>query len=198
MGRALIVSAGASSNEYISARLTELGYARPIIVPSAAEARRRMLESDFELIVVNSPLPDEFGHELCADAVEKTDAGVIFLAKAAAAEQLLTPLSEEGVLLVTKPFSNTFFLQAIHMAAASNHRLLLLRQENQRMQEKLAQVRLHRAGPYDRGRGAPLHREKSDGHPARPRRGRAGDTGLLRPRAIIRIAPPLRESICLS
>ena len=44
MGRALIVSAGASSNEYISARLTELGYARPIIVPSAAEARRRMLE----------------------------------------------------------------------------------------------------------------------------------------------------------
>ena len=95
-----------------------------------------MLESDFELIVVNSPLPDEFGHELCADAVEKTDAGVIFLAKAAAAEQLLTPLSEEGVLLVTKPFSNTFFLQA------SNHRLLLLRQENQRMQEKLAQVRL--------------------------------------------------------
>ena len=129
MGRALIVSAGASSNEYISARLTELGYARPIIVPSAAEARRRMLESDFELIVVNSPLPDEFGHELCADAVEKTDAGVIFLAKAAAAEQLLTPLSEEGVLLVTKPFSNTFFLQAIHMAAASNHRLLLLRQE---------------------------------------------------------------------
>lgn len=109
MGRALIVSAGASSNEYISARLTELGYARPIIVPSAAEARRRMLESDFELIVVNSPLPDEFGHELCADAVEKTDAGVIFLAKAAAAEQLLTPLSEEGVLLVTKPFSNAFF-----------------------------------------------------------------------------------------
>lgn len=206
MGRALIVSAGASSNEYISARLTELGYARPIIVPSAAEARRRMLESDFELIVVNSPLPDEFGHELCADAVEKTDAGVIFLAKAAAAEQLLTPLSEEGVLLVTKPFSNTFFLQAIHMAAASNHRLLLLRQENQRMQEKLAQVRLvSRAkcclielGHMTEAEAHRYIEQKSNGHPARPRRGRAGDTGLLRPRAIIRIAPPLRESICLS
>ena len=121
MGRALIVSAGASSNEYISARLAELGYPRPLIVPSGAEARRRMLESDFELIVVNAPLPDEFGHELCADAVEKTDA---------------------GVLLVCKPFSNTLFLQAIHMAAASNHRLLRLRQENAKMQEKIAQVRL--------------------------------------------------------
>ena len=34
MGRALIVSAGASSNEYISARLAEMGYPRPLIVPS--------------------------------------------------------------------------------------------------------------------------------------------------------------------
>ena len=33
MGRALIVSAGASSNEYISARLAELGYTRPAIIP---------------------------------------------------------------------------------------------------------------------------------------------------------------------
>ena len=75
MGRALIVSAGASSNEYIAARLTEMGYSRPVIIPSGAEARRRMTESDFELIVVNSPLPDEFGHEVCINAVEKTDAG---------------------------------------------------------------------------------------------------------------------------
>ena len=114
MGRALIVSAGASSNEYISARLAELGYTRPTIIPSGAEARRRILESDFELIVVNAPLPDEFGHELCSSAVEKTDAGVVLLAKAAAAEQLLTPMSEQGVLLLSKPFSNTLFLQAIH------------------------------------------------------------------------------------
>ena len=63
MGRALIVSAGASSNEYIAARLAEMGYARPVILPSGAEARRRMPDADFDLIVVNAPLPDEFGHE---------------------------------------------------------------------------------------------------------------------------------------
>lgn len=55
MGRALIVSAGASSNEYIAARLAEMGYARPVILPSGAEARRRMPDADFDLIVVNAP-----------------------------------------------------------------------------------------------------------------------------------------------
>ena len=59
MGRALIVSAGASSNEYIAARLAEMGYARPVILPSGAEARRRMPDADFDLIVVNAPLPDQ-------------------------------------------------------------------------------------------------------------------------------------------
>lgn len=142
MGRALIVSAGASSNEYISARLAELGYTRPLIVPSGAEARRRMLDSAFELIVVNSPLPDEFGHELCAAAIEKTDAGVVLLAKAAAAEQLMDAMSGAGVLLLSKPFTNTLFLQCIHIAAASNHRLKLMRAENARLQGKIAQIRL--------------------------------------------------------
>ena len=142
MGRALIVSAGASSNQYLSARLTELGYSRPVIIPSGAEARRRMTEADFELIVVNAPLPDEFGHELCITAVEQTDAGVVLLVKAPQDQQLLDPLNQQGVLLLSKPFSNTLFLQCIHMAAASNHRLQRARQENARLQEKIAQVRL--------------------------------------------------------
>lgn len=70
MGRALIVSAGASSNEYIAARLTEMGYSRPVIIPSGAEARRRMTESDFELIVVNSPCPMNSGMK-CASMLWK-------------------------------------------------------------------------------------------------------------------------------
>ncbi len=132
MARAMIVSAGAAANEYLSARLGELGYLRPVIVPSGTEARRRMLAESFELILVNAPLPDEFGHELCADAAGQTDAGVMLLAKAAAVEQLLAPLNGEGVLVVPKPFSAALFLQAVHMAAASNHRLQRLRAENDR------------------------------------------------------------------
>ena len=120
MGRALIVSAGASSNAYIAARLTEMGSSRPVIIPSGADC----------------------GHEVGIFAVENTVAGVLFLVMAAQAEQLLGPLSEQGVLLLSKPFSTAFFVQAMHMAAAGNHRLLRARQENARLQEKIAQVRL--------------------------------------------------------
>ena len=139
---ALIVSSGEKGRDMLCGVLTDMGAGDISTVTSGAEARRGFADADWQVILINTPLSDEFGHELCSSAVEKTDAGVVLLAKAAAAEQLLAPMSEQGVLLLSKPFSNTLFLQAIHLAAASNHRLQLLRQENARMQEKIAQVRL--------------------------------------------------------
>ena len=86
MAKALIVSAGNNANEYLARHIGELGYTRPTIVASGGEARRRMDTNDFEVVIINTPLPDEFGHELGTDAVEKTDAGVILLAKTGTAE----------------------------------------------------------------------------------------------------------------
>ena len=170
MGRALIVSAGASSNEYIAARLTEMGYSRPVIIPSGAEARRRMTESDFELIVVNSPLPDEFGHEVCINAVEKTDAGVVFLVKAAQAEQLLGPLSEQGVLLLSKPFSTTFFVQAMHRqpppAACPAGERPFTGKDRTGAAGQPGKMLPCGARAHDRSRGTPLHRKTGHGYPS--------------------------------
>ena len=138
----LLVSASAKFMDSVLPLLPERSFSPITKAPDVSSARRCLLERSYDLLIINAPLPDEFGHELCADAVEKTDAGVLLLAKAAAAEQLLGAMSDAGVLLLSKPFSNTLFLQAIHIAAASNHRLLRLRQENAKMQEKIAQVRL--------------------------------------------------------
>ena len=140
MGRALIVSAGASSNEYISARLAELGYTRPTIIPSGAEARRRMLESDFELIVVNAPLPDEFGHELAAHA-SAGGAGVIMLCKAEHAEQLGAALEREGVFVMSKPLVRPLFMQALHLVEMTQARMYELIVERDKLRRQLEDLR---------------------------------------------------------
>ena len=143
MERILLVSATEKSRTMLSQFLTSCGVQAQLApASSGAEARRMLVDGLFDLVLINTPLPDEFGHEVCINAVEKTDAGVVFLVKAAQAEQLLGPLSDQGVLLLSKPFSTAFFVQAMHMAAAGNHRLLRARQENARLQEKIAQVRL--------------------------------------------------------
>ncbi len=142
MAQALIVSAGNNANEYLARHMAELGYARPLMVPSGSEARRLMDGRALEVVVINTPLPDEFGHELGVDAVGKTDAGVILLAKNGTAEQIADKLQEYGVLVLGKPFSALQFRQAVQMAASTCRRLALLRAENQKLVDKIAQLRL--------------------------------------------------------
>ena len=136
MAKALIVSAGNNANEYLARHIGELGYTRPTIVASGGEARRRMDTNDFEVVIINTPLPDEFGHELGTDAVEKTDAGVILLAKTG------DKLQDFGVLVLPKPFTGAQFRQAVQIAASSYKRLAVLRTENAKLLDKIAQLRL--------------------------------------------------------
>ena len=133
MAKALIVSAGNNANEYLARHIGELGYTRPTIVASGGEARRRMDTNDFEVVIINTPLPDEFGHELGTDAVEKTDAGVILLAKTGTAEQIADKLQDFGVLVLAKPFTGAQFRQAVQIAASSYKRLAVLRTENAKL-----------------------------------------------------------------
>lgn len=142
MGLALIVSAGANANEYLAKHVQDLGYTRPVIVASGGEARRQIGDKEFEVVIVNTPLPDEFGHELSTYAVEKSHAGVVLLAKSGTAEQISGKLQDYGVLVLGKPFSGAQFRQTVQIAASCYRRLAALQQENSRLLDKISQIRL--------------------------------------------------------
>ena len=134
MPRALIVSAGNNANEYLARHMADLGYTRPAMAASGGEARRQMDAKDFEVIVINTPLPDEFGHELGTDAVTKTDAGVLLLTKTATADQIADKLQEFGVLVLGKPFTGAqlrlvdrakcYLIEKKHYTETEAHRLI--------------------------------------------------------------------------
>ena len=74
--------------------------------------------------------------------MEKTDAGVILLAKTGTAEQIADKLQDFGVLVLAKPFTGAQFRQAVQIAASSYKRLAVLRTENAKLLDKIAQLRL--------------------------------------------------------
>ena len=130
---ALIVSAGSTANQYLAQHVTELGYQRPVFAASANAARRMIAEKPYEMILINAPLPDELGHELALFAVQNTRAGVLMMVKAGTAEQVAQRVEQSGVLVLAKPFSGVAFRQAVHMAAASSRRLMMLQAENDKL-----------------------------------------------------------------
>ena len=97
MERILLVSATEKSRTMLSQFLTSCGVQAQLApASSGAEARRMLVDGLFDLILVNTPLPDEFGHELAQQAANDTLSGVILLAKAEIADSVAEKVEDDG------------------------------------------------------------------------------------------------------
>ena len=52
------------------------------LVKSAGEARRRLADLDFDIVLINTPLADDFGTKLAHDVAVDTKSGVLMFVKA--------------------------------------------------------------------------------------------------------------------
>ena len=130
MERILLVSATEKSRTMLSQFLTSCGVQAQLApASSGAEARRMLVDGLFDLILVNTPLPDEFGHDMAQQAANDTLSGVILLAKAEIADSVAEKVEDDGVFVVPKPLSRVLFMQALRMTRAARSRLTGLQSE---------------------------------------------------------------------
>jgi len=111
------------------------------LAANAGEARRMLAASTARpaLVVVNTPLPDEFGQEFAAQCAAK-GADVLVLAAAPQAEKLAAGLQRHGVFVLAKPLSSQQAF-ALRLVRAARARAEKLEQENRRLLKKLDEMR---------------------------------------------------------
>lgn len=143
MERILVVSSTDKSHTMLAQFLVSCGVQSQLYRAKAGcEARRALVDGEFDLVLVNTPLPDEFGHELAQLAAGETTAGVILLAKAEIADSVAEKVEDDGVFVVPKPLSRVLFMQALRMTRAARSRLSGLQNENRRLQKRIEDIRL--------------------------------------------------------
>ena len=79
MDSALIISYSEKSAEYLEKILNEASVADITTVSNAGEARRLLLEKDFDLCIINAPLPDEFGGNIAVNIAANGISEVILI-----------------------------------------------------------------------------------------------------------------------
>ena len=84
----LIVSGTQKGAAYITELLSPREFAPMTTALSGGDARRLLLRRSYDLVVINTPLPDEFGHELAEYVTEKFVSGVMVIAKAELFDQV--------------------------------------------------------------------------------------------------------------
>ena len=133
----LVVSASAKFNESVRSLLPERFYWPVTVLTDAAGARRELLENSYDLVVINTPLPDEFGTRLAHSA-----AGVLLLVKAEHFPDIDGRLTPQGVLVLSKPMSTQLFTQSLRLLCGTRERLRGLEKKNATIEEKMEEIRL--------------------------------------------------------
>ena len=64
MERVLVVSGSERGREFLRELLRGQEYGQGFFADNSGEARRRMAEDDFSLVIINAPLRDESGEQL--------------------------------------------------------------------------------------------------------------------------------------
>ena len=119
----LLVSGSDKSRAQLAELLDVSASGRLVTAESGSEARRLLLTGEFSLVVINAPLPDEFGSDLSVYAAHHTAAGVVLLVGSSLADQVGARVESDGVFLVPKPISRSLFSQTLKLALAAHWRI---------------------------------------------------------------------------
>ncbi len=135
-----------SSNEKIAATLSEtllqLNISKIITVKSAGEARRLLIERDYDLCVVNSPLIDETGESLSKNIAVKGISQIILLVKAEYYNEIANNVEDYGVITVAKPVNRELLWSALKVAQAAHKKLQQAHNENRMLLKKIEDIRI--------------------------------------------------------
>lgn len=142
MENVLIVSSSLKAAEYITSLLQPMGLGRVTNAANGSEARRIACENDFDYVFINTPLQDEFGHDLAMNVSIDFGSNVILFVKSELSDEIMDKVAAGGVFVVPKPVNKAFFFQAVNLAVASRQKLSGLRQENIKLQVKIKEMRL--------------------------------------------------------
>jgi response regulator NasT len=138
----LVVSSADTFNKATAGLLPVNDYFPVTVVKSVGEARRSLLERRYDIVLVNSPLPDDFGMHLAIDVCNNSDAGVLLLVKSELYDDVYSKVVEYGVMTLPKPTSVQMISQTLRGLCATRERMRRVEEKTKTVEEKMEELRL--------------------------------------------------------
>lgn len=138
----LLVSASANLNSVLTGLLPSSKYSPVQTVGNVSAAKRALAERDFDMVIVNSPLPDGDGMRFSVDAGEGKSTVVLLLVRAEQYSDNFDRLAEFGVFLLSKPLARSSVELALDWLTSARERLRQTEKKVLSVEEKMDEIRL--------------------------------------------------------
>lgn len=138
----LLVSSSPKFNESMLALLPESRFYPVAAVSDVSSARRRLLESKYDIVIINAPLPDDFGTRLALNICDNSGTAVLLFVKAEHYPDINGRISPFGVLVLPKPASSQMVSQSLQLLCGTRERLRRMEQKTASIEEKMEEIRI--------------------------------------------------------
>ncbi len=138
----LLVSASDKLTASLQAILPCDRYDPVVVAGDVANARRYLLEKPFDLLLINTPLPDDFGTHLALDVCNSSGTGVLLLVRAEHYPDISARVAPYGIFVLSKPTNSAILTQSLTLCCATRDRLRRMEEKAATMEEKMEEIRL--------------------------------------------------------
>ena len=138
----LIVTASERFTDSIMPLLPMTDYWPVQTASSVAEARRWLADTGFDIVLINTPLPDDFGMHLAIDICTGSGAGVLLLVKNDHYNEIYSKVVRYGVITLSKPTNRQMVAQNLRILCATRERIRQMQAKQATVEEKIKEIRL--------------------------------------------------------
>ena len=138
----LIVSASERFHTFWKELLPKSGFFPVCTVSSVSAAKRRLAEQAFDLVILNSPLPDEPGLRLAVDACAGPGTVVLLFVPSELYAETYDKVAAHGVFTLPKPTSRQTVVQALDWLTSARERLRKLEKKSRSVEKKMEEIRI--------------------------------------------------------
>ena len=138
----LVVSATEKFAEGVWSLLPESTYSPVHRAASVNEAQRKFLERSYDIVIINTPLPDDFGVRLAIDASSAKTSVVLLFIRNEIYQNIYEKVCDYGVFTMRKPASPQTINLALDWLKTTNERLRRMERKSMTLQEKMEEIKL--------------------------------------------------------
>ena len=142
MENALIISNSEKDTALFSGFLKAASIRQIASSQSCGSARKLIQKQDFDLIIVDSPLPDESGEGFSRDAASNGVSQVILLVNGESFDSVSAACENDGVLVIVKPADKSLLWSALSLSRSVQNRVKRIQSENTQLKQKLEDLRI--------------------------------------------------------
>lgn len=138
----LVVSSAQKFNDALSPMLPYAEYYPVCYVSNVAAARREFLGRAYDFVIINAPLPDDYGTRFAIDVCSKSNTVALLLLRSDVYDEINAKVTPHGVFTLQKPTPVQTLQQGLHWMASARERLRKLEDKALSVEEKMEEIRL--------------------------------------------------------